>query len=328
MITAITIMMPALAHASDIINGSFEIPESTADGRPGIIADWSGDDTTIVGTENGILPYDGNQMLRFRNTNAGGPGALTNASEIYQLIDVTDLRAQIDSGLVTLNAMAYVNRIANTNKHLFSVKLFAHAGPTTNFPSATGLLAYTPDNLRSSDDDPFTWEAQEATLDLPVGTEFVAVAVFVSEYPENDATDPEFPGHYTDLVSVKLEVNARKVAIDVKPGSDPNCFNLNGHGVIPVAILGTADFDATQIDIDSAANNPLSFNGLSVRVRGKKGPLCTTQDINLDGYTDLVCHFEDTPDEWLEGDEVFATLTGSLLDGTPIEGTDSICIRP
>ena len=38
------------------------------------------------------------------------------------------------------------------------------------------------------------------------------------------------------------------VEIDVKPGSDPNCFNINGHGVIPVAILGDSNLDVADID--------------------------------------------------------------------------------
>jgi streptogramin lyase len=110
------------------------------------------------------------------------------------------------------------------------------------------------------------------------------------------------------------------VYIDIKPGSDPNCFNLNGHGVIPVAINGTDDFDVGQIEVGS-----LKFDGLAVRVRGKKGPLCSIEDWNNDGEQDMVCHFEDDPAYWTGGDAT-ATLTGELIDGTPFEGTDSICI--
>jgi sugar lactone lactonase YvrE len=110
--------------------------------------------------------------------------------------------------------------------------------------------------------------------------------------------------------------------IDIKPGSDPNCFNINGHGVIPVAILGDEHFDVDQIDLTS-----LSFAGLAVRVRGQKGPLCAIEHSNNDPYPDLVCHFEDDPANWAPGDSE-ATLTGMLLDGTPFEGTDSICIVP
>ena len=42
---------------------------------------------------------------------------------------------------------------------------------------------------------------------------------------------------------------------------------------------------------------------------------------------DLVCHFEDDSANWLPGYGE-ATLTGSLLDGTEFEGTDTICVSP
>jgi hypothetical protein len=121
---------------------------------------------------------------------------------------------------------------------------------------------------------------------------------------------------------VVLTQLSETVSIDVKPGSDPNCFNINSHGVVPVAILGTQEFDATEIDPTS-----LSFGGLVVRVRGNKGPLCSIDYSNNDPYLDLICHFEDDSSMWAPGNSE-ATLTGELFDGTPIEGSDSICIVP
>ena len=112
------------------------------------------------------------------------------------------------------------------------------------------------------------------------------------------------------------------VAIDIKPGSDPNCFNVNGHGVIPVAILGDADFDVSNIDVNS-----LSFAGLGVRARGNRGPLCSIESVNGDAFPDMVCHFEDEAANWSPGAGV-ASLTGVLMDGTAFEGTDSICVVP
>lgn len=114
----------------------------------------------------------------------------------------------------------------------------------------------------------------------------------------------------------------RPVAIDIKPGSDPNCLNINGRGVIPVAVLSDQTFDAATIDITT-----LSFGGLDVRVRGNKGPLCSLEDTNGDGLNDLVCQFQDDPDYWDVGEDD-ATLKGKLPDGIEIEGTDSICIVP
>lgn len=110
--------------------------------------------------------------------------------------------------------------------------------------------------------------------------------------------------------------------IDIKPESDPNCFNINGHGVIPVAILGNTYIDVSNIDVDTVL-----FGGLEVRVRGNKGPLCSIEDVNGDEMDDMVCQFEDDPGMWAAGTGT-ATLTGELLDGTPIEGTDSICVVP
>jgi hypothetical protein len=112
------------------------------------------------------------------------------------------------------------------------------------------------------------------------------------------------------------------IIVDIKPGSDPNCFNINGNGVIPVAILGTLAFDVYQVDPVS-----LNFAGLSVGVRGNGTQKCGYDDLNGDGYFDIVCQFVDDPDSWEPGEGI-AILRGHLVDGTPIEGSDTICIVP
>jgi hypothetical protein len=110
--------------------------------------------------------------------------------------------------------------------------------------------------------------------------------------------------------------------IDVKPGSDPNCFNINGAGVVPVAILGSATFDATQIDTST-----LDFAGLAVRVKGNGTPQCGISDTNNDGFSDLVCQFQDDSNAWSPGTTT-ATLTGRLLNEMAFEGSDAICVVP
>lgn len=118
------------------------------------------------------------------------------------------------------------------------------------------------------------------------------------------------------------------VVIDIKPGSYPNSFNANGNGVIPVAILGSADLDAADVDPLS-----LSFAGAVVRVKGNGSPQCSLEDVDNhqgppDGYPDLVCQFvDDFSEGWLLGDGS-ASVNGCLFDGTPIAGSDSISIVP
>lgn len=114
-----------------------------------------------------------------------------------------------------------------------------------------------------------------------------------------------------------------QVGIDIKPGSDPNCFNNNGHGVIPVAFLGSATFDATQIDPATA-----QMNDLAVKVRGKSNKLLAhIEDVNNDGFQDLVVQIEDVDGVFSSGSGT-ATLTATLFSGVTIYGTDSICIVP
>jgi hypothetical protein len=112
------------------------------------------------------------------------------------------------------------------------------------------------------------------------------------------------------------------VDIDVKPGSDTNSINLNGHGVIPVAINGSAGFSVLDVDFGS-----LLLEGLEVGVKCGRGPQCGLEDWNQDGFLDAVCHFEDNVQNWAGGETV-ATLTGQLFDGTLIEGTDSNRLVP
>jgi hypothetical protein len=121
------------------------------------------------------------------------------------------------------------------------------------------------------------------------------------------------------------------VAIDIKPGDYPNCLNVNGHGVVPVAILGSMYFNVALIDPGS-----LTFNGLIVRIRGNGVPQCSIEDVSgdftnsegePDGFYDLMCHFEEDVNLWNPNNGT-GTITGNLIDSTPIVGSDSICIEP
>ncbi len=73
------------------------------------------------------------------------------------------------------------------------------------------------------------------------------------------------------------------VPIDIKPGSFPNSINPDKNGVIPVAILGTATFDATQVDPDTVQFGPDGATKMH-----KKAHL---EDVDGDGDTDMVLHF-------------------------------------
>jgi alpha-tubulin suppressor-like RCC1 family protein len=116
-------------------------------------------------------------------------------------------------------------------------------------------------------------------------------------------------------------IESIEVDIDIKPGSDPNSINLCSRGVVPVAILGSADLDVNNIFAQT-----LELAGSGVAARGNNKLMAHVEDVNSDGFDDLVVQVE-TENLALTAGDVEAVLTGELYDdGTPIEGTDSINI--
>ena len=176
---------------------------------------------------------------------------------------------------------------------------------------------------RTSDDEVTELGYNFYAIDTPTAQGPIVLNFPLSVTGIDKASGLPFEYGYTTSTQILTPVvQTLDVAIDIKPNSDKNCFNINGHGVIPVAILGSMDLSVSQIDITS-----LSFGGLAVRVRGNKGALCSIEYSNEDEYLDLICHFEDNSSNWDAGDGE-AMVTGSLIDSTTFEGSDSICVVP
>ncbi len=133
-------------------------------------------------------------------------------------------------------------------------------------------------------------------------------------------------------------VSGITVSVDIKPGSCPNPLNVKSRGVLPVAVLGTKNFDVMSID---PASIRLSREGISGNVAPIRwsyddagtpfaGELCDCNDLTGDGYKDLTLKFK-TQElvEMLDLDQVGGkiplTLTGMLTSGTDISGKD--CVR-
>lgn len=111
------------------------------------------------------------------------------------------------------------------------------------------------------------------------------------------------------------------VSIDIKPGSYPNSINPDSNGVVPVAILGSADFDVAEV-------NPLTVTlaGAAVKFKGKSGNAGSIGDVNGDGYPDLVVQVY-TNQLTALGDTI-AVLNADTYGGLPLTGSDSIRIVP
>ena len=130
----------------------------------------------------------------------------------------------------------------------------------------------------------------------------------------------EFVRHNASSVTCETEVT-----IDIKPGGFPNSVNCeNPNENIPVAILTTENFDATNID-----HTTVTFEGASeIHVNQETGePRRHEEDVDGDGDLDLVFHFH-LIDTNLTCNSNEGTLIGETFDGQAIRGTDSVRMIP
>jgi hypothetical protein len=132
-----------------------------------------------------------------------------------------------------------------------------------------------------------------------------------------------------------------KVPVDIKPTSCRNPINVKDKGVLPVAILGTEDFDVTQIDpatvlLGNVSPLRWSYKDVATPFEPYIGKInafdCTTA--GPDGYLDLVLHFDIRAvvadlGNVVNGDVLVLKLTGNLsadFENTPIIGEDVVVI--
>ena len=88
-------------------------------------------------------------------------------------------------------------------------------------------------------------DSGNSTSRIPVISADGRFVAFQSNASDLGATDNN--GVADVFVFVNELVNNSR-PLDIKPQACPNPLNVNSQGVLPVAILGTEDFDVTQVD--------------------------------------------------------------------------------
>jgi hypothetical protein len=115
-------------------------------------------------------------------------------------------------------------------------------------------------------------------------------------------------------IALQLDTSIQ-VAIDIKPRKFPNYINPQSKGVIPVAILTTAIFNATIVD-----SNTVFFGATGTEAAPVRSAL---KDVDQDGSDDLLLHFK-TRSTGIQCGDTRAFLTGETFSKQTIEGSDSI----
>jgi parallel beta-helix repeat protein len=161
--------------------------------------------------------------------------------------------------------------------------------------------------------------AQEANLRLKHwdGTAWIDVTTSI------DTVNNIVYGLTNSLSPFVLGYEVTPVEIDIKPGSEPNSINLGSEGNVPLAILTTSDFDATDVNPES-----VSLAGASVGLKGKSNKLMASiKDVDNDGDDDLMLHIDIEELELLPGSTI-AILNGFTYSDIEIKGIDTVNIVP
>ena len=162
-------------------------------------------------------------------------------------------------------------------------------------------------------------------IDPATGGLIPAISVFgtpVIGFVNADGLSATFTGIASLSTVVGLIPEARSVGVDIKPGDSDNAINLKSRGVLPVAILSDASFDAASV-----APETVELAGASVRLKGNGQPSFSFEDVNGDGRLDLILQF-DTQSLEITSTDTEAHLTGRTKNGLRIVGHDSIKLVP
>ncbi len=118
------------------------------------------------------------------------------------------------------------------------------------------------------------------------------------------------------------------VTVDVKPGDRSNTINLSARGLLPVAVLTTRDFDASQFKPEMAHLNDANI-AMTAGCSGAEAVYWKYADVNYDRRLDIVFFFR-IQDLNLTPSSTAATLMAHGTYGSTtihIEGTDSVRVK-
>jgi hypothetical protein len=124
------------------------------------------------------------------------------------------------------------------------------------------------------------------------------------------------------LIITGVTPEVQQINIEIKPGSDELApINPKAKGKIPVALLSSSEFIATNVDTTSLRFGE-SGNEESLSHCGRSG-----EDVNGDGRLDLVCHFDNEQAGFAVGD-LEGILRGKMTWGSRIEGRGFLKVVP
>ena len=245
-------------------------------------------------------------------------------------IDAISYQTSIDDPAITLSFAS-----AGHGKSLMPGEVCCDDTGVRGFNDAFYPLLDPGEKVRGVDDGGIT----EYEFGYPLGhsgTATLTGTITIGDHVAHYATDVEFGDFGLNCCTYLEYLSAQRIFstpipfsadLDIKPESDLNVINPVSPGLIPVAVLGSADLTARDIDVTTLALGPLA-----APLAHSKGPHFSDDvdepyDFNDDGFDDVLAHFR-TEETGIAFGDTEACVAGELLDGMPFEGCDGITTVP
>ena len=210
----------AWAYANAEAGASFRLPISlfdggfeteavpTASGYPTGPGSWSGDLVEVVASGyQGVSSFEGQRMLRFVQTWGDEPEKVGARSNLWQIVDLSEVEMDGDKLLATLRAR--FNRIDDgpDTDTVFRIEVQAFSGDPATVEAQYDSEAYLSGAVlkKSTDGNPESWEELEVTTSVPPEADLLLIGFYAHEDVVDDPpTEPDFAGHYVDGVELEL----------------------------------------------------------------------------------------------------------------------------
>ena len=154
------------------------------------------------------------------------------------------------------------------------------------------------------------------SLEFHAGDQVIMLAkdLPISEIPEK--------GYGVSVSDMGVIEEFLPVDINIKPESEDNTINLGSNGSVSVAIFGSDMLNVRDIDWGS-----VRLASASIKLKGNGDAIIKYEDLNGDGYDDVIIHILTDAFQLTEND-VKAYLEGQLINGNLIKGSDLIHVVP
>ena len=249
-----------------------------------------------------------------------------NSSDYKFMFHINDLTNKITARTPITYPCSKWYHIVGFRDNGNAIKLFVNGVEVASAIDDAGSIATTqPLTFHGSQESSCDWGMSGETIDEIAVYDRVLSADEILQHYQNGLNGLGY-----------CEKRTVDVELDIRPQSCPNPLNTESKGVLPVAVLGTAnlnvnDIEVSTVQLEGVAPLRSDIEDVAAPVTNRQHE-CDCTSNGADGFDDLTLKFDiqaivNAIGSLNDGDQVILTLTGNLEDGTSIEGVDCVLIK-